>query len=351
MFSFSVLAKRLLAVSVLFLLVVPVFSQVSTVPNVPERCPCMIDLSTGSVNFSTKPAGSRENPVATPFDWLVRLPNGTLSRPWVVNPYPAAWHSGPPVGIRAMWINPYRPVDNLAPNTDVAEFVYSIVFTVPSPGRIYLRGGSDDPGRVFLDGVFTGINIPGYALWPSNQPSWWVLPVSSGVHNLTIVVNNSVANSPTGLLIEAIYCSNEVMATTVTVTTTTRLPGTTVTTRETTTLTTRVETTETTTVTLTPTTETQTETVMNPVNVTVYVPTTKTVPTTVVNATTVRETTTQTTQQLVVTTTIVQVTNERTDEVLAMLNMPYSAFIIGILEAATVGLGTYLVIKTKSVPP
>ncbi|MEM1993751.1 MAG: hypothetical protein QW192_07325, partial [Candidatus Caldarchaeum sp.] len=63
------------------------------------------------------------------------------------------------------------------------------------------------------------------------------------------------------------------------------------------------------------------------------------------------ETTTQTTQQLVVTTTIVQVTNERTDEVLAILNMPYSAFIIGILAAATVGLGTYLVIKTKSVPP
>ncbi|MCS6788228.1 MAG: hypothetical protein NZ733_02930, partial [Aigarchaeota archaeon] len=84
----------------------------TTTTRAPETCACMMDLSTGSLNFAAKPAGSREHPVSTPLDWFVRLPDGTSERPWVVNPVPGAWHSGPPVGSRAMWINPYRPVNN-----------------------------------------------------------------------------------------------------------------------------------------------------------------------------------------------------------------------------------------------
>ncbi|MCS7094665.1 MAG: hypothetical protein NZ988_02485 [Thaumarchaeota archaeon] len=312
--------KLCLALALLGLVLIPVVVQMVTVSaqsrvevitttRAPETCACMMDLSTGSLNFVAKPAGSRENPVSTPLDWSVRLPDGTVERPWVVNPVPGAWHSGPPVGSRAMWINPYRPVNNqpgLAPEN--TNFTYSVVFVAPSAGRVYMRGGSDDPGWVYLNGVYTGINIPGFALWPS-QPGWWVFPVSSGINNVTVVVRNGPALSPTGLLIEAFYCSDEAPPATVTatVTTTTRLPGTTET-RSVTVTTTLPATTVTqwvnVTTTLPPTTvttrvgqtttETRTETVVSPVTTTYVSVTMKEVVTVETWFTTVKDLTTTT---------------------------------------------------------
>ncbi|MCS6784864.1 MAG: hypothetical protein RMI43_06585 [Candidatus Caldarchaeum sp.] len=358
----SRLAKIGFGLAVLGLLLVPLVfpvdaqagTRVTTTTRAPERCMCMMDLSTGSIDFTAKPAGSRENPVTTPLDWVVRLPDRTLDRPWVVNPVPGAWHSGPPVGSRAMWINPYRPENNLPPSTAPANtnFTYSIVFTAPSPGRIYLRGGSDDPGWIYLNGVYTGVNIPGYALWPS-QPGWWVITVSAGINNLTAVVTNIPGNSPTGLLVEAFYCSDEAPpATTVTVTTTTRVPGTTETRTVTTTATTSLPATTVTTRINQTTTETRTETVVSPTTATVVSATTKEVPTTVISATTVKEptTTTQTVEQVVrVTTTFLSVVGEIDGDDLFQIS-PLAGAIIGGLAITVAAMGAYLVIKTKSSP-
>lgn len=116
--------------------------------------------------------------------------------------------------------------------------------------------------------------------------------MGSGINNVTVVVQNGPAGTPTGLLIEAFYCSDEAPPATVTETVTTTLPAATVTrfvnvttTLSPTTVTTRVELT---------TTQTSTATVVSSVTATLVSVTTKEVMTTDVKFTTVRDLTTTT---------------------------------------------------------
>ncbi len=198
----------------------------STTQSLPTDCSCAIDLSTGSINFTAKSAGSQENPAFSPFDWWQRMPNGTLVKPWVVN-NAGPWASAP---AGSMWLSPYIDSANYPASDAPADtnFTYSIIFTAPSPGVIYLRAASDDPSWFYLDGVYLGVNVLGYALYPQPQPSWWVIPVTqSGIHNLTAVVFNQPGGTPTGLLVDARFCARGEGVSTVTSTAATTVTATT----------------------------------------------------------------------------------------------------------------------------
>jgi len=213
----------------------------------PSECGCVLDLSTGSTNFTAKNPGEFEDPVNKPFDWTIRLPNGSLTTAWVVSPLTGTWYSGYPVGTKAMWITPYKTANNYPDGTAPplnANFTYSIVFVTPAAGNIYLRATVDDYAWFYLDNNFFYNITPTDAytkLWPQpqNPPTtnnWLIIPVSQGMHNLTVIVRNWIFY--TGLLVEAFFCSPAITTTLTNITTITTTTTTTATTTSITTTTT-----------------------------------------------------------------------------------------------------------------
>ena len=137
-------------------------------------------------------------------DWtVVSSPDGTTGDAVASGKHPA-WATVDVPECSAQWVDPY---DNAPTDSDpVGDYVYELEFEIPAPSPrdlVVYAFGSDNPGRILLDGTEVQSHQVSNAFDPLNETVVTVEDVPVGTHTLTAEVENlsGSGQNPTGLFV------------------------------------------------------------------------------------------------------------------------------------------------------